>query len=304
MAARVVVVGSINTDLVVFTGRIPAAGETMMADDFATLPGGKGANQAVAAARLGAEVEMVGRVGDDTFGTSARQALAQAGVGVAHVTTTPRVASGVAMILVEACGENRILVVSGANKCVDIEDVPVVLLRDAALLVLQLEIPLETVYRLIETAQVPVLLNPAPAVMLDLARLRGLEFLVPNQGELATLTGLAAARMDDVVVAARRLVRAGIGCVIVTLGADGAMLVDAARVLHVAAPDVVAVDTTGAGDGFIGCLAATLAQTGDIDAALARAVRYASLSVTARGAQASYLDAAAFARASDAWDAR
>ncbi len=295
MAGPIVVVGSINTDLVIFTGRMPAAGETMMADDFAMLPGGKGGNQAVAAARLGAAVEMVGRVGDDGFAAPARAALEQAGVGVGHVLATPGVASGVATILVEPGGENRILVVSGANAQVTVDDVPREWLQSAGMLVLQLEIPVETVYRLIETATVPVLLNPAPAVALDLARLRGLAFMVPNQGELALLTGLPTRRMDDVVIAARRLLRAGIGHVIVTLGPDGAMLVTPARVLHVAAPAVVAVDTTGAGDGFIGCFASTMVQTGDVERAVARAVRYASLSVTRRGAQASYPDAETFA---------
>ncbi len=294
MHGPLVVVGSINTDLVMRASRMPQPGETMMADGFAILPGGKGANQAVAMARLGASVEMIGRVGDDAFGGLARTALAESGVGVAGVQTMPGMSSGVAAILVEHNGENRILVASGANAHVGFDDVPDALLHTASMLVLQLEIPIETVYRLIETATVPVLLNPAPAIPLAVSRLRGVAFLVPNRGELAVLTGMPVTRTDDVVAAARRLVRAGIGCVIVTLGPDGAVLVTQARVAHVDAPIVEAVDTTGAGDGFIGAFAATLARSGDVDNALAVAVRYASLSVTRHGAQASYADATCF----------
>jgi ribokinase len=203
----------------------------------------------------------------------------------------------VATILVEPSGENRILIVPGANAHVTADAV------DADLLVLQLEIPLETVYAVIAAATAPVLLNPAPAVPLDLARLRGLAYLVPNQNELARLTGLATQRMDDVVVASRRLLRQGIGTVITTLGEGGAMLVTRERVAHVEAPMVRAVDTTGAGDAFIGCFAQTLVETGDVDAALTRAVRYAALSVTQRGAQASYVDEAEFASLMPAPDA-
>lgn len=290
----IVVVGSINTDLVIFADRAPAAGETRPARDFAVLPGGKGANQAVAAARLGGRVRMIGRVGDDAFGAARLAGLAAEGIDVARVRVTPGVASGVASIVVDDGGENRILIVAGANAHVVPDDVQASDVGDAALVVLQLEIPVETVYAVIAASRVPVLLNPAPAVALDVARLRGLAYLVPNQGELAALTGLATTRMDDVVAASRRLVRQGIGTVITTLGPDGAMLVTRDRVAHVQAPVVAPVDTTGAGDAFIGCLAQGLVETGDIDAAVSRAVRYASLSVTRRGAQGSYVDAAAF----------
>jgi ribokinase len=295
VSQTILVVGSINTDLVTVTARMPGAGETMFADSFMVLPGGKGANQAVAIARLGGQVEMVGRVGDDAFGGESLSSLRDAGVAVDHVRVTEGVSSGVATIVVDASGENRILVVSGANACVSPGDVGDALLAQAALVVLQLEIPIETVYDVIARSPAPVLLNPAPAVVLDPARLRGLAFLVPNQNELSLLTGLPTARMDDVVVAARRLVRHGIGTVIVTLGADGAMVVTQARVGHVEAPVVAVIDTTGAGDAFIGCFAQTYIQTGDIDSAVSRAVRYAADSVTRRGAQSSYADAASFA---------
>lgn len=290
----ILVIGSINTDLVTTTERMPAGGETVMARGFAMLPGGKGANQAVAIARLGGKAVMVGRVGDDPFGQSAIQNLQACDVNMDHVAISPGVASGIATIVVEEGGENRILVVSGANACVMPDDVPQALLSRAALVVMQLEIPIDTVTDVIARAQAPVLLNPAPAVKFDLKKLSGLAYLIPNQQELAVLTGLRTERMDDVVVAARWLVRQGIGTVIVTVGGDGAMLVTRERVAHVEAPLVKTVDTTGAGDAFIGCFAQTLMETGDVDAALACAVRYASLSVTQFGAQASYVTAANF----------
>ncbi len=294
MSQTILVVGSINTDLVTTTERMPAGGETVMAQHFAMLPGGKGANQAAAIARLGGKAVMVGRVGNDPFGQAAMGALQASGVDTAHVTVTPGAPTGIATIVVEQGGENRILVVSGANAHVTTHDVPQTLLTRAALVVMQLEIPIDTVMDVIARAQAPVLLNPAPASRLDLTKLAGLAYLVPNQRELAVLTGQRTERMDNVVAAARRLVRQGIGTVIVTLGADGAMLVTRDRVAHVQAPAVKPIDTTGAGDAFIGCFAQTLMETGDVDAAVARAVRYASLSVTRFGAQASYATAAEF----------
>jgi len=289
LTGRIIVAGSVNTDLVVFADRAPGPGETLAGRDFATLPGGKGANQAVAAAYCGGDVAMAGRVGMDGFGEAARASLTEAGVDIAHLHPTADAPSGIASIVVEAGGENRILVVPGANGRVTPDDLPD--LANAALLVLQLEIPIETVHIAIERAVaegVACLLNPAPAAPLDLARLRGLAYLVPNRGELAQLTNRPVGRFDEVVAAARRLVRHGIGAVIVTLGADGAVMVTEHRVAHVEAPGVTPLDTTGAGDAFIGCFAATLVRTGDADQALATAVRYAADTVTRRGAQASY----------------
>ena len=291
----IVVVGSINTDLVTITPRWPEAGETLLADGFAVLPGGKGANQAVAVARLGGSVQMVGRIGDDGFGRDRLNGLRASGVDVSHVRISPGVASGVATILVETNGENRILCVSGANALVTPEDVDPALLGAADLVLLQLEIPAATVAAVIARCGAKVLFNPAPVAPVDPAWLRGLGYLVANRIELAQLTGRPTGRMDEVVAAARRLVRQGVGVVIATLGADGAMLVTSERVAHVEAPVVQAVDTTGAGDAFIGCFAQTLVATGDLDAALVRAVRYAAVSVTRRGTQDSYLDAAALA---------
>jgi ribokinase len=291
MSGRILVIGSINTDLVTFADRMPAAGETLAGTDFAVLPGGKGANQAVAAARLGGDVALIGRVGDDGFGRDALANLAGCGIDISGVRVSAGVPSGIATILVEPSGENRILIVAGANGRVTPQDVPEAALAQAALVVLQLEIPLSTIADVIARAAargVPVLLNPAPAADLDPAMLRGVSYLVPNRDELGHLTAMPVGRTDEVVAAARRLVRRGVGAVVVTLGGDGALLVTAERVAHVEAPRVTPVDTTGAGDGFIGCFAQTLVASGELDAALARAVRYAADSVTRRGAQASY----------------
>ena len=291
MNGRILVIGSINTDLVTYTDRVPVGGETLVAQDFVILPGGKGANQAVAAARLGGDVAIIGRVGADAFGREALAGLAAEGISADLVQVTEGVPSGVATILVESSGENRILIVAGANGQVMPADVPDAALQGAALVVLQLEIPLATVADIIARSValgVEVLLNPAPAASLDPAMLRGVRYLVPNRDELGRLAGLPVGRTDEVVAAARRLVRRGVGCVIVTLGEDGALLVTQERVAHVEAPRVTPVDTTGAGDAFIGCFAQTLVATGDVDAAVARAVRYAADSVTRRGAQISY----------------
>lgn len=297
--ARIGVIGSINTDLITITDRTPGPGETLFAKDFIVLPGGKGANQAVAAARLGAQVVLVGCLGDDSFGGERRAGLAAEGVDVAHVRTEAGVPSGIATILVDASGENHILVVSGANNAVTPGDVRAAeaALGACGVIVTQHEVPPETVAEVVAAGArlgVKVVLNPAPARPIDPALLAGVTYLVPNRGELALLSGLATERSDQVVAAARRLVRAGVGCVVVTLGADGAMIVTAERVAHIEAPLVTPVDTTGAGDAFIGCFATTLAEGGDADAAVVRAVRYAAMSVTRLGAQASYPTKAAF----------
>ncbi len=294
---RILVVGSINTDLVTFIDRLPEAGETVAARDFAQLPGGKGANQAVAAARLGADVALIGRVGNDGFGHLALASLAEAGVITDRVLPTENVPSGIATILVEPSGENRILIVAGANGHVTPADISEEALAGVALVVLQLEIPLETVFHVMTLAHgldVPVLLNPVPAVALDPERLRGLAYLVANRGELALLTASPVESTDQIAAAARKLVRRGIAHVVVTLGAGGALLVTATRVAHVEAPSVAVVDTTGAGDAFIGCFAQTLVATNDVDTALSRAVRYAADTVTRRGAQTSYSEAKGF----------
>ena len=297
---RIAVVGSIMTDLITYVTRMPERGETLDAPSFALAPGGKGANQAVAAALLGSDVMMVACVGDDAFGTAALANFRTRTIDARHVRAVAGVPSGVAPIFVEPSGENRILIVRGANDALSPADVARAEpdLRSSGVLVVQLEISLATVYAAIDAgvrAGMRVVLNPAPATSeLDVARLRGVAYVVPNQTELALLSGLPVASIGDASVAARSLIARGIERVVVTLGAEGALFVDALRVHHVASPAVAAVDTTGAGDAFIGSFVHHLAAGDDPDAALDAAVAYAADSVTKRGTQSSYATRAEF----------
>ena len=297
---RIAVVGSIMTDLITYVTRMPERGETLDAPSFALAPGGKGANQAVAAALLGSDVMMVACVGDDAFGTAALANFHARTIDARHVRVVADVPSGVAPIFVEPSGENRILIVRGANDALLPADVARAEpdLRGSDVLVVQLEISLATVYAAVDAgvrAGMRVVLNPAPATSeLDVARLRGVAYVVPNQTELALLSGLRVTSIDDASVAARSLIARGIERVVVTLGVDGALLVDALRMRHVPSPAVAAVDTTGAGDAFIGSFVHHLATGDDADAALDAAVAYAADSVTKRGTQSSYATRAEF----------
>jgi ribokinase len=273
----ITVVGSINLDLVVTVERHPSPGETVLGGDCRQLPGGKGANQAVAAARLGSAVAMVGRVGNDAQGSWLRGALSGERVDVTHVREDRHAPTGMALIAVDARGENTIVVSPGANACVSAKDVRAArdLVGEADVVLLQHEVPEDAVAAAIETAGGTVVLNPAPA--------RGLagrvDVLVPNRGELAPL----AHASGDPVALARSI--AGARAVVVTLGADGAVVVEGERVERVPAPRVKAVDTTGAGDAFCGALAQALADRAELVEAVRWAVRVAAVSVTRHGAQ-------------------
>jgi ribokinase len=297
---RIAVVGSINTDLITYVTRMPDAGETLDGVSFAMAPGGKGANQAVAAASLGSEVVMVACVGDDAFGGAARANFAARGIDARHVRVVPGASSGVAPIFVEPSGENRILIVRGANDALDAADIARAEpdLRTCDVLALQLEVPLSAVYAAVEAGVrlgLRVVLNPAPASsQLDVARLRGLAYLMPNQTELALLGGMPVATIDDAITAARTLIARGIERIVVTLGANGALYVDATDARHVPPIAVAAVDTTGAGDAFIGSFIHHLAAGHDVHAALDAGIAYAADSVTKRGTQSSYATRAEF----------
>lgn len=301
MSGRIGVVGSNMIDLVTYIDRMPGPGETVEAPDFAIGFGGKGANQAVAAARLGSQVMMVTRVGDDMFGPRQVENFRAQGIDTAHVRTAPGLPSGVAPIFVERSGENAILIVKGANAALAPADVDAAEAELAAcdVILLQLEVPLETVYHTIALAArrgVRCVLNPAPAARdLDTARLAGLSFFTPNETELSVLTGMPTGSESEITAAARSLIGKGIGQVVVTLGGRGARLVTAGEVIEIPAVSVDPVDTTGAGDAFIGSFAHFLAASGDAAAALNRAARYAALSVTRRGTQASYAGPEEFA---------
>lgn len=282
----VVVIGSLNQDLVASVPRIPAPGETVLARGHAAFAGGKGANQATAAARLGASVAMVGRVGADGFGTALRDGLADTGVDVSCVIVDDEVGSGLALINVDDSGENAISVSPGANARVSVFDVEGArgMIESASIVLLQLEVPLPAVTRAASLARGTVILNPAPAATLPEELLGHVDILVPNETELALLAGTGTRTEDEVVAAARTL---PVADVVVTLGARGALVVSRTEVKRVPPVAVVPVDTTGAGDAFCGALAAEMARGAYVQAAARFAGKVAAFAVTRRGAQAS-----------------
>jgi ribokinase len=283
------VLGSVNADLVLRCEHLPRPGETVHGQDFRTLPGGKGANQAVAAARLGARVEFIGCVGADPFGQQARDTLEREGVSTAHLRTLAGERTGVAVVLVEHTGQNSIAIAAGANAHLGLPQVEAAapVIGRAALLVCQLESPLPAVRRAIAIARghgVPVLLNPAPAQPLPAELLAQVDVLVPNEGEAAQLLGLAPGAAFDAAEAAQALRALGPRTVIVTLGGDGVCVADARGTHRWPAPRVQPRDTTGAGDTFIGAYAAALWEGRPGDEAIAFAQRAAAISVTREGA--------------------
>ena len=282
MAPDVVVVGSVNVDLVVRVARLPGPGETVTRGTFARHGGGKGANQAVAARRLGARTAIVGAVGDDDLGAEAVRELEAEGVDVASIAHLSDVPTGAAVIVVDDAGENQIAVASGANAAVDGASVERAL-RDlgAELVLLSLEVSDEALLTGAAAARTPIL-NPAPARNLPPGLLDTRPLLTPNAGEARMMTG-----EDDMHAAAKSLFRRTGAPVVVTLGADGALLVrDEGEPLRIPAPVVSAVDTTGAGDCLNGALAAELARGTRLEDAVAFAVRAAALSTLAAGARA------------------
>ncbi|MDR3374515.1 MAG: ribokinase [Ancalomicrobiaceae bacterium] len=299
---RIAVIGSTNVDLVTYLKRMPKPGETIAADSFAMGQGGKGANQAVAAAKLGADVVMVGAVGEDAFAGTTLAHLAGYGVDVSHIRRALGISSGVASILVDPSGENVIMIVAGANGTVSADDI-----RDASadlmtcdLILLQLEIPLAAVYAALEFGKkhgVKTLLNPAPATpALDPEKVNLASFLTPNETELAILTGMPVETETEIATAAKTLIAKGVGTVIVTMGSRGALLVEAQAVTHIAPVKVSPVDTVGAGDAFVGAFARYYASGLGVVPALKKASAYAADSVTRRGTQDAYATEAEFDR--------
>jgi ribokinase len=292
MPAGIVVVGSLNMDLVTRTERIPQPGETILGGDLQTFPGGKGANQAVAARRMGAQVAMIGRVGQDAFAAPLLQALGEAGVDSSHVLQDPGTATGVAIIVVDQRGQNSIVVCSGANAHLSPQDIRSAesTIAGADALLLQLECPLETVREAAEIARdhgVRVILNPAPARPLPEALLRNVDVLVPNESEASLLTGLPVEDIPQVVAATARLQEMGAEAVVVTLGERGALYLYKGESRLVPAFEVTPVDTTAAGDAFMGGFAVALAE----GKPFAEAVRWGNaagaLATTKMGAQPS-----------------
>lgn len=290
---RVAVVGSINLDWVVRCDTIPRPGETVHGRSLREVPGGKGANQAVAAARLGARVEMIGRVGDDAFAERLRQHLRGEGIGIDAVLATPKVCSGLAIISVDDAGENAITVISGANGLVTPDDIEAAAARiaEAAVVMLQLEIPMETVLATIAIARrvgTRVLLDPAPAPRGFPPELLRVDWLCPNETEARALTGMEVDSDQASLAAARRLCELGSGCVLLTRGARGVALATAdgqAKLLP--SPRVTAVDTTAAGDAFAGAFAARIALGDELAVATHDALLAGAHAVTVHGAQTS-----------------
>ena len=299
---KIAVVGSTNIDVVSYIDKVPKGGETRAAQNFHTAHGGKGANQAVAAAKLGADVLMVSAVGDDMFGKGALENFKQNKIDISRVSVVEGVATGEATIIVEASGQNRILLYKGANDKLTPELVLQAAddLKACNIIVLQLEIPLETVYAVIDFAnanKIPVLLNPAPAVKnLSIDMACKCDFFVPNETELGILTDMPINSRDEIKSAANYLLDKGLKNIIVTMGSQGALWLANDIEEFVPARKVQAVDSTGAGDSFIGCFVENYVKTGDVLESIKRASQYATLSVTKKGTQDSYATAAEFER--------
>jgi len=285
--AKILVVGSINMDLVIRVPHAPEPGETVLGGDFTTYPGGKGANQAVAASRMGGDVTMVGRVGNDDFGDSLIQTLLDDRVKTTYVIKDADAATGVAMIAVSADGENMIMVASGANMQLSLEDINHArpLMREADIMLVQLESPLDVVTRAVELAKVydvPVVFNPAPGQILSKALLSNVDYLTPNLSELKCLT-----EEEDVNDAILKLKAWGVRTLVITLGVNGVRVVTEEMDRHLPAFEVTAVDTTAAGDAFNGTLAVALAEEKSLLEAVWMGMAAGALAATKRGAQTS-----------------
>ena len=296
---KVAVVGSANIDLTTFTEKLPRAGETIFASKFDLGFGGKGANQAVAARLCGAEVAMVARVGNDLFGPATIENFRRQGIDTSHVRQIDGISSGVAPIFVDEAGQNRILVVRGANdelRPTDVDSAAEVL-KQADCILLQFEIPLETVYHTIHFAKensIRCIVNPAPIQAVDLERLSGLDFFVPNESEAEEILGSPMRALDDAENCARRLLDHGIRHVVITLGSNGSFLASTSGVHHIRPFPVATIDTAGAGDAFIGSFSVFLSEGfSEVDAAN-RANFYAALSTTGIGTQKSFWTRARF----------
>lgn len=297
---KITVVGSNMIDLITYIERMPKRGETIEAPGFSMGFGGKGANQAAAAALLGADVCMVTKIGDDLFGPSTKRNFENFGIDTTFVETVPGVSSGVAPIFVDRESHNSILIIKGANAHLnppDIDRAKEKIVR-SDMVVLQLEISLESVYHTVELCVkngVPVLLNPAPAdPRLDISRLKGVAFFAPNETELEALSVMSAGSPEEITAAGKKLIGMGLDTIVVTMGSKGSLLLAGEAAETVPPFRVESKDTTGAGDAFIGCFAVYYIETGDIRRAMAYANRYAALSTTKPGTQKSFMRRAEF----------
>ena len=282
--AHLLVVGSLNMDLVIWAPRHPDPGETIIGRDFRTYSGGKGANQAVAIARLGAPVMMVGKVGQDNYGDALLTSTAQAGVDTRFILRDSQAHTGLALITINDLGENTIVVASGANASLSAQDVlsAEAAFQGAKILVLQLELPIDAIQQAILLAKkyhAKIILNPAPARELDASFLASIDYLVPNQTELALLTGVAAPAS-----AAALLKNIGVKHLVVTLGSEGALLAEHSRLIHIPPHQIDVVDTTAAGDAFVGAFSVALFEGKDTMQAVTWGNAAGALATTRMGA--------------------
>jgi ribokinase len=289
---KILVAGSSNTDMVIKTHHFPVPGETILGGRFLMNAGGKGANQAVAAARLGGLVTFVGKIGDDIFGKQAIQQLEDEGINVDFVSVDPENPSGVALITVDQKGENSIVVASGSNGTLNPDDFDKAMneLNESEFVLMQLEIPIPTVEyiaRIAAQKQKKVVLNPAPAAELSVELLQNLYLITPNETEAELLTGIKVTDEQSALKAAKWLHERGVEVVIITMGAAGAFLLLNGISEIISAPKVEAIDTTAAGDTFNGALVVALSEGKTFQESIAFANQAASISVTRIGAQSS-----------------
>jgi ribokinase len=291
---KIIVVGSSNMDMVVKTDHIPVPGETVLSGSFFMNPGGKGANQAVAVARLGGEVSFISKLGNDIFGKQFSQLFSDEGIDTGYLLADDDLPSGVALITVDRDGENSIVVASGANAHLNIEDIKPALssIADAGIILLQLEIPMETVAYVIDYASsksMKVILNPAPANILPPSLLKQLDILTPNKMEAGMISGIDVTDLETAIEAAKLIRAKGVKNVVITMGSLGAVICEEGKddCVIIPAQKVETIDTTAAGDVFNGALAVALAEKKDLVAAVEFACEAAAISVTRLGAQAS-----------------
>jgi ribokinase len=290
-SSSIIVIGSANTDMVVKTDILPLPGETKLGGKFFMNAGGKGANQAVAAARLGGKVTFIAKVGNDIFGKQTLVNLHKENINIDYVFVDDDEPSGTALIMVNQRGENCIVVAPGANACLLPADIGIVnVIASAEIILMQLEIPMETIAAVVKIAKINnlrVIINPAPAQTLDSELLQGLFLIIPNETEAAFLTGITVSDDASASEAADVFLKKGVQNVIITLGRQGAFFKNSNIRFTISAPTVNAIDTTAAGDTFCGALAVALTEGKEWDKAIKFAVEAASVSVTRIGAQSS-----------------
>ena len=289
---KIAVVGSINMDLVVRCDHLPEKGETVIAEQSVELPGGKGANQAVAASRFGGDVSMIGRVGDDSFASRLVDKLKEEKVSVEHVCSTDNCASGIAVVMVENSGENSIVVSPGSNAHVDQSDLKSAIrtLTNSDAVLLQLEVPVETIIQAIQLAResnVLTILDPAPAPKLTPEEFFTVDLLCPNQSEAEAILGYPVGNVEDALRGVHELVERGCKNAVITMGRDGAVVCDGTNTEHISSFEVEAVDTTAAGDAFAGAIAVRWSETDSLFEAIRFACAAGALAASKHGAQSS-----------------